>query len=237
MRGPTADTCTFVSLGPQILRDRVLFCTRCSHLGTGHFFCDPCVWQILFRICVSPDKYKSWIRTSSSRKLYFLNDSNFWCVQSSITHTIWPSMCCGLFAPTQFQFECACVGREGVVRTKAVLRSRVFGCGSCVGYVSVFFLEVLAVLVCCGQAKVFSGAPVCCLCCVSPRQACFSAGRVVLLWPVLVLAYVSWLSRLLRGRPGWAAVWCWPSVRSSFLRFSSRSSSMAFPSTSRYFVF
>ena len=30
---------------------------------------------------------------------YFLNDSNFWCVQSSITHTMWPNMClcCGLF--------------------------------------------------------------------------------------------------------------------------------------------
>ena len=35
-------------------------------------------------------------------------DSNFWCVPSSITHTMWLSMCmcCGLFAPTQFQFEC-----------------------------------------------------------------------------------------------------------------------------------
>ena len=29
------------------------------------------------------------IRISSSRKLYFLKDSNFWCVQSSITHTMW----------------------------------------------------------------------------------------------------------------------------------------------------
>ena len=28
------------------------------------------------------------IRISSSRKLYFLNDSNFWCVQSSITHHV-----------------------------------------------------------------------------------------------------------------------------------------------------
>ena len=38
----------------------------------------------------------------------FLNDSNFWCVQSSITHTMWPymCMCCGLFAPTHFHFEC-----------------------------------------------------------------------------------------------------------------------------------
>ena len=37
------------------------------------------------------------IRFSSSRKLFFLNDSNFWCVQSSITHNaavhvpvLWP---------------------------------------------------------------------------------------------------------------------------------------------------
>ena len=39
---------------------------------------------------------------------FFLNDSNFWCVQSSITHTMWPymCMCCSLFAPTQFHFEC-----------------------------------------------------------------------------------------------------------------------------------
>ena len=42
------------------------------------------------------------------RENFFLNDSNFWCVQSSITHTIWPYMClcCGLFVPTEFQFEC-----------------------------------------------------------------------------------------------------------------------------------
>ena len=41
----------------------------------------------------------------------FLKDSNFWCVQSSITHTMWllMCMCCGLFAPTQFHFECCCV--------------------------------------------------------------------------------------------------------------------------------
>ena len=47
------------------------------------------------------------IRFSSSRN-FFSNDSNFWCVQSSITHTLWPymCMCCGLFAPTQFHFEC-----------------------------------------------------------------------------------------------------------------------------------
>ena len=39
---------------------------------------------------------------------FFLNYSNFWCVQSSITHTMWPCMClcCGLFVPTQFHFEC-----------------------------------------------------------------------------------------------------------------------------------
>ena len=41
----------------------------------------------------------------------FSNDSNFWCVQSSITHTKWPYMClcCCLFVPTKFQFECCCV--------------------------------------------------------------------------------------------------------------------------------
>ena len=40
----------------------------------------------------------------------FLNDSNSWCVQSSITHTMWSymCMCCGLFVPTEFQFECCC---------------------------------------------------------------------------------------------------------------------------------
>ena len=42
------------------------------------------------------------------RRVFFLNDSNFWCVQNSITHNaavhvpvLWP-----FFAPTQFQFEC-----------------------------------------------------------------------------------------------------------------------------------
>ena len=39
------------------------------------------------------------------RGTYFLKDSNFWFVQSSITHTMWPSMCmcmcCGLFVLTQ----------------------------------------------------------------------------------------------------------------------------------------
>ena len=33
--------------------------------------------------------YQIRIRIASLRKLYFLNDSNFWCVQSSITHTMW----------------------------------------------------------------------------------------------------------------------------------------------------
>ena len=28
-----------------------------------------------------------------AKKIIFLKDSNFWCVQSSITHTMWPSMC------------------------------------------------------------------------------------------------------------------------------------------------
>ena len=34
-------------------------------------------------------------------------DSNFWCVQSSITHTMWlyMCMCCGLFVPTQIPFR------------------------------------------------------------------------------------------------------------------------------------
>ena len=34
-------------------------------------------------------------------EIIFLKDSNFWCLQSSITHTM-----CGLFATTQFHFEC-----------------------------------------------------------------------------------------------------------------------------------
>ena len=38
---------------------------------------------------------------------FFLNDSNFWCVQSSMTHNVAVhGMCCGLFIPTQFHFEC-----------------------------------------------------------------------------------------------------------------------------------
>ena len=122
----------------------------------------------------------------------------------------------------------------------AVLRSRVFGCGSCDGYVCVMFLEVLAVLVCSGQAKVSSlfafvfflfSVLLFCLYSVSPQQARLRRVAWCLLWPALVLVFVSWLSRWLRGRPGW----CWPSVRSSFLWLSSRSSSMAFPSISLYF--
>ena len=50
----------------------------------------------------------------SLRKLYFLNDSNFWCVQSSVTHNVavhvhvlW--LVC---AHTQFHFECCGVGDD-----------------------------------------------------------------------------------------------------------------------------
>ena len=40
------------------------------------------------------------------RRGFFLDDSNFWCVQSSITHNVYMCLCCGLFVPTQFHFEC-----------------------------------------------------------------------------------------------------------------------------------
>ena len=105
----------------------------------------------------------------------------------------------------------ACAGREGIVRTKAVLRSRVFGCGSYGGYVCVIFLEVLALLVCSGQAKfpsqfvivlfLFSGL-LFRFCGVSPRQA--RLWRVALCWlrPVLLQVCVSGSLAGPRGRPG-----------------------------------
>ena len=41
--------------------------------------------------------------------IFYLNDSNFGVFKVR-SHAMWPYMClcCGLFAPTQFHFECCC---------------------------------------------------------------------------------------------------------------------------------
>ena len=97
---------------------------------------------------------------------------------------------------------CACAGKEEVVRAKAVLRSRVFGCGSYGGYVCVIFLEVLAALVRCWLVEAPSlldsvlllfGVLLVGVCSVPPSPASF-----LVLFPSAVAGS--------RNRPGWAPV-------------------------------